>query len=288
MFVCPDCKTPLGASLFCETCHFQFANEGGIPVLFTREQRFRQGTKIGDAYNDIYTRHSNVWSDQGRTPEFIQYFAGLVQSISTGNVLEIGCGEGFLLSALTASGKAAIDISTQALRQARSRTQAQFSAAMAERLPFADKTFDVVLSVGVMEHFIDDGDATREIQRVLRDGGHYVMLIHVELSSSQRLALKFSEYVYPHFHPLALLRWLYRKATRSIIQPIQRRYTVAGVRACLEECGLTISRVISSESDPSSVLSGPHVMLFVSHKQPGAARPVAPDKACHPVPAVTQ
>ena len=265
MFVCPDCKTPL-TNLFCERCKFQFQKTDDIPVLFTREDRFQSATKIGDAYNDIYTKHSNVWNDQGRTPEFIQYFGALAQRLSAGKVLEIGCGEGFLLAALNASEKTAIDISTEALRKARSRTQAEFAAALAERLPFADKSFDLVISVGVMEHFIEDRDATREIYRVLRDDGHYVMLIHVELSSSKRLALKFSEYIFPNFHPIALARWLFMKATRAIIQPIQRRYTVETARACLEESGLRISRLVSKETDPVAALSGPHVVLFVASK----------------------
>jgi SAM-dependent methyltransferase len=288
MFVCPDCKTPLSNELFCPTCQFQFPNADGIPVLFTREGAFQQATKIGDAYNDIYARHSNVWNDQGRTPEFIEYFASLVRSVSTGSLLEIGCGEGFLLAALSASKKAAVDISTKALQQARSRTQAEFGAALAERLPFADKSFDVVVSVGVMEHFIDDRAATREIHRVLRDDGHYVMLLHVELSSAKRLALKFAEYIYPRFRPLALFHWLYLKATRSIIQPIQRRYTAASVRACLEECGLTVSRLISRQSDPSSPLSGPHVMLFVSEKRASSQPQMSAAKAGQAVPVVTR
>jgi hypothetical protein len=92
------------------------------------------------------------------------------------------------------------------------------------------------------------------------------MLIHVELSSSKRLALKFSEYVFPNFHPIALARWLFMKATRAIIQPIQRRYTVETARACLEESGLRVSRLISKETDPGAALPGPHVVLFVASK----------------------
>jgi len=103
--------------------------------------------------------------------------------------LEIGCGEGFSPRRVERLRKTAIDISTEALRKARSRTKAEFAAALAERLPFADKSFDLVISVGVMEHFIEDRDATREIHR------YFAMtatrkLIHVELSASKRLALK--------------------------------------------------------------------------------------------------
>lgn len=271
MFVCPDCKTPL-ANFWCQRCQVQFQSTDDIPALFTREERFRAATQISDAYNDIYANHSNVWNDQGRTPEFIQYFASLLKSLSTGKVLEIGCGEGFLLAALSASEKTAIDISTEALRKARLRATAEFATALAERLPFADKSFDLVLSVGVMEHFIEDREATREISRVLRDGGHYVLLIHVDLSSSKRLALKFSEYVFPNFRPLALARWLFRKATRAIIQPIQRRYTVQTAQTCLKQCGFRVSRIISKETDSAAPLSGPHVVIFVAGKAPPSAQ----------------
>lgn len=265
MFVCPDCKEPL-VNLGCQRCQAQFSGSDGIPVLFTREARFQSATQIGDAYNHIYTKHSNVWNDQGRTPEFIQYFASLLRPLSAGKVLEIGCGEGFLLAALDSPDKTAIDISTEALRKARSLTQAEFAAAVAERLPFADQSFDLVVSVGVMEHFIEDREATREIARVLRDGGQYVMLIHVDLSSSGRLALKFSEYIFPHFRPVALARWLFRKATGTIIQPIQRRYTIETARACLQECGLHVSQIISRQTDPNAPLSGPHVVIFRASK----------------------
>jgi SAM-dependent methyltransferase len=265
-FVCPDCRTELSSTFYCARCGHQFPVEDGIPVLFTREQRFRSASDIRGAYDQIYEENAEVWRDQGRTPEFIEYFAGLLKSMSTGQVLEIGCGEGFLLSAISASEKAAIDISSEALRKARTHSAAHFAAALAERLPFPEESFDLVLSVGVMEHFIDDLAANEEIRRVLRPGGHYVMLIHVDLSSAARLRLKLSEYVFPNFRPAAFARWLYKKATRKVIQPIQRRYTAAGVQAVLEQAGLSVLNVISRNSHGLKALSGPHVYVFVTRK----------------------
>ena len=265
MFVCPDCKGPL-EELRCKQCPATFSLADGIPVLLSRNEKFQAATKISDQYDDIYTRHSDVWNNQGRTPEFIRYFTGLLELLSTGKVLEIGCGEGYLLSKVSASEKSAVDISAEALRKARSRTKAQFGVALAERLPFPDSTFDMVFSVGVMEHFLSDIEAASEIYRVLRSEGHCAMLLHVDLSSRQRLALKFREYVFPHFRPLALARWILGKVTSPIVQPIQRRYTVESACACLEAGGLKVYKVISKATDAQAELSGPHVTIFLAQK----------------------
>lgn len=265
MFVCPDCKSPL-EELFCSYCQARFSMADGIPLLLSREARFQDAAQIGDRYDDIYTKHSNVWDDQGRTPEFIGYFAELLRTLSMEKVLEIGCGEGFLLAAVRASDKTAIDISAEALRKARSRAGASFGVALAERLPFADNTFDLVFSVGVMEHFLDDKEALGEVHRVLRTNGYCAMLLHVDLSSRQRFALKFSEYVFPHFRPIALARWIFGKISSPIIQPIQRRYTAESARTCFENAGLEVYKTISKRSDAGAVLSGPHVFVFLSRK----------------------
>jgi SAM-dependent methyltransferase len=49
--------------------------------------------------------------------------------------------------------------------------------AFADRLPFADATFDTVLSTQVWEHVEDPGRAAREAFRVLRPGGHLVVTV---------------------------------------------------------------------------------------------------------------
>ena len=50
-------------------------------------------------------------------------------------------------------------------------------AAVGERLPFADASFDVVFTNEVLEHVQDDRQAAREIARVLRPGGRSVNFV---------------------------------------------------------------------------------------------------------------
>src|SRR5689334_3728126 len=132
MYACPDCKNPLN-NLSCSNCGVLFETRQGIPELFSRDSRFAAARDIGAKYDDIYTHRTDVWGDQGRTPEFIAYFSQTAAALSTGKLLEIGCGEGFLLTALRASDKTAIDISAKALEKAQQKTQAQCAIALAER-----------------------------------------------------------------------------------------------------------------------------------------------------------
>ena len=265
MFVCPDCKGKLD-DLKCSSCDRHFGRKDGFPVLLSQEPHLKSAGEIGNTYDDIYTNRSGVWEDQGRTPEFIAYFSKLVANFSSDRYLEVGCGEGFLLSAIGAKQKAAIDLSSQALKIASSRAQAEFSVALAERLPFASDTFDLIASVGVMEHFLNDRDATTEILRVLKPGGHYVALIHVDTTFSERFQQKFHEYIYPHPHFGALIKYISSKIIKPISQPIQRRYTLRSGQSCLEESGFVVRETISTRTHKDVPLVGPHVVIYVGEK----------------------
>jgi len=99
----------------------------------------------------------------------------------TGRAIEIGCGSARLLARVQrATGLAAVglDPSPQALALAR-RTAGALAAPMevlrgdARALPFADRSFDLVLSGGLLEHFEDPRAVLAEMVRVLRPGGTF-------------------------------------------------------------------------------------------------------------------
>ena len=47
----------------------------------------------------------------------------------------------------------------------------------ATALPFADASIDLVVAFDVLEHLVDDGLAAREVIRVLRPGGHFLVAV---------------------------------------------------------------------------------------------------------------
>jgi SAM-dependent methyltransferase len=98
-------------------------------------------------------------------------------------VLDFGCGSGYGTARIARDCKriVGIDISTDAVDYARGKFQLdnlQFTAILPveqQPLPFADQSFDVVLSFQVIEHVPDVGRYLSEIGRVLRPGGIFVV-----------------------------------------------------------------------------------------------------------------
>jgi len=95
-----------------------------------------------------------------------------------GPVLEVGCGTGQALAALTPhvrAGTVGLDLSEERLRRAATTfPTVPFVRAEASALPFDDATFGVALAFTVFSSILDSGLAVRmatEIGRVLRPGG---------------------------------------------------------------------------------------------------------------------
>lgn len=104
-------------------------------------------------------------------------------------VLDIGCGEGYgaELLARTASMVVATDYAQEPVAHAKAkyeRVNMAWAACDAQRLPFADRSFDVVCSLQVIEHFEDTGSHLRDVARVLKPmGWYYVATPNIALAS---------------------------------------------------------------------------------------------------------
>ncbi|NJO78587.1 MAG: 3-demethylubiquinone-9 3-O-methyltransferase [Cyanobacteria bacterium RM1_2_2] len=93
-------------------------------------------------------------------------------------VLDVGCGGGFSCEFMAARGVkvAGIDQSEKCIAAAtqhayESGFEIDYRCGVAERLPYPDHTFDVVVCVDVLEHVEDVNQVIAEISRILKPNG---------------------------------------------------------------------------------------------------------------------
>ncbi len=101
-----------------------------------------------------------------------------------GSLLDVGCNVGAWLEHCTklypSAHLAGVEINPAALEMARENVpSAELHHAGAEKLPFADNTFDYVTCVEVLEHLPAElrPAAFQEIRRVLKPGGRFIITV---------------------------------------------------------------------------------------------------------------
>lgn len=97
-------------------------------------------------------------------------------SPQAGKILDVGCGIGYVVNMLAASGFDAYGVDANAISLGKARQGAgSFSQATDYRLPYGDSFFDVVGSYTVLEHIGDPNLFLKEQVRVLKPGGAVVV-----------------------------------------------------------------------------------------------------------------
>ena len=143
------------------------------------------GTKFADAQPGSRRFYELVEEHRYRTEWHIPQAADFSGSNGL-NVLEIGCGLGTDGAQFAKAGAnyTGVDLTEAAIELAQRRFElfnlpGKFRTADAERLDFADESFDLVYSHGVLHHTPDTAAAVAEIHRILKPGGRaMVMLYH--------------------------------------------------------------------------------------------------------------
>lgn len=140
----------------------------------------------------FYDRHADSWwSDTDSPFRIIRYmmnpirFAYTVKHLVQRNldyrgmqVLDVGCGGGFLTEEISKFGLQAtgLDPSAPSLYTAKRHARAMnldvsYLEGFGEALPFEDASFDMVFCLDVLEHVRDFRVIVREVNRVLKPGG---------------------------------------------------------------------------------------------------------------------
>lgn len=122
-------------------------------------------------------RQSDRWSREYSPPVEARYTVMLRKVLRGSQVLDLGCGDGYLVDRIAATGSVAFGLDPDsagvrlAAQKIRGRDRRHIIRGDAYRLPFADHSFDVVLMADVIEHLTEPEVCLGEVVRVLRPDG---------------------------------------------------------------------------------------------------------------------
>jgi len=156
------------------------------------------------------------------------------------DLLEVGCGQGNFSLHLASLGARVVgtDFSTKAIEIANTKKVAQesfprFLVADAQTLPFADSSFDLVVSCECLEHVPNPSKALNEMFRVLRPNGRLVLTTE---NYSNGMLIYWA------------MSWLKRKPFNSGngVQPIEHFFLYWRVQRMMRHAGFTLGRKLGA------------------------------------------
>lgn len=128
--------------------------------------------------NNVEDKH---WWFVGRRAILESFLERITQSLRTPNsvlrILDVGCGTGANLEMLKKYGESeGVDVSDDAIEFCRKKGL-KVHKGLAEELPFADETFDLVTALDVIEHLDDDIAGLKEMYRITKKGGKTLIFV---------------------------------------------------------------------------------------------------------------
>lgn len=130
-------------------------------------------------------------------------------------VLDVGCGKGFLLyefsQVVPGLQVAGIDISTYAIDNSKKEIKVFLSQGLAQSLPYADNSFDLVYSINTLHNLYvyDLKQAVHEIERVSRKNSH--IAVESYRNEHEKANLLYWQLTCECFYTPEEWEWLYRE-----------------------------------------------------------------------------
>ncbi len=133
---------------------------------------------------------------------YFEYIKILVEKYKVKNSLEVGCGRGTIslyLNKYLGLEVSLSDISTEAIKLAKKNfykfnAHGNFRNDDAENLSFKDNSFDMIVSIGLVEHLKDYSKIYSEKYRTLKPGG-----IMISLNIPQKFSIQVLNKIYRSF-----------------------------------------------------------------------------------------
>ncbi len=97
----------------------------------------------------------------------------IIKTKKHSKLLDMGCGDGFFLEKIKdlELKKYGIDISEKRIKRASKKSNAKLLQCPAEKTPFENNFFDIVVCTDVLEHVQDSTQVINEIKRIVKKNG---------------------------------------------------------------------------------------------------------------------
>ena len=163
------------------------------------------------------------------------------KGIVEGRALDVGTGPGIFPISITKAypkirftgidlSPVMVEVATENAREFRLEGLVNFREGSAYQLPCPEKSVDLVTCVNTLHHLQDPVAFFNEVDRVLKEGGHFVIVdFHRDVS---RIALWFFNLIW---------KWVITRnglGTESFMESVQSSYTVSECRNLLEKASL--------------------------------------------------
>jgi len=163
-----------------------------------------------DYERQTHAAEDRHWWYRGRRTVLERVIAGLGLP-ERASILDAGCGSGRNMVELARYGPVTgVELSRTSVELARARAVGEVIEGSVLEMPFADGTFDLAVSLDVIEHLEDDLAALRELRRTVKAGGALLVTV-------------------PAY------QWLW--SGHDVINHHHRRYTRRSLRAVAERAG---------------------------------------------------
>lgn len=141
--------------------------------------RERPANLCGDYWNRKPDPDGNVRdieSERAARMEDVRYIADWLNALTPGRILDVGCGLGELLEQIDGRHEAfGIDGSGRSVEICRARTRASILQNDLAGAAFPEGHFDAVVTHHVIEHVDEPVGLIREVRRILKPGGRFVV-----------------------------------------------------------------------------------------------------------------
>lgn len=171
-------------------------------------------------YDQFYHLEATHWWFVARREIILDQIRKHIPLGHTPHILDIGCGTGIMPEYLSALGNVkGLDFSEEAVHYSTLRLGDSVSIKLgnlSDKLPFKNKSFDIITLLDVIEHIDDDTDALKKIGHLLKEGGGLICTV-----------------------PAYQLLW----SGHDVLNHHKRRYTLKELREKITASGFSIKKI---------------------------------------------